>query len=73
MFPIRATVQKLFSALNSPQINTTQVRTKVRYHLPKPTEVKRFRKQGLLKKLETPQGRRLLQQRILKGDFVIAH
>lgn len=79
MLLIRNTVQRLFSATNcggcqplNVQINSIQVRTKTRNYIPHPTETKRVRKQGLLKKLQTPQGRRELMLRILRGDKVIA-
>ncbi|KAG9508816.1 Cytosolic Fe-S cluster assembly factor NUBP2 [Fragariocoptes setiger] len=42
-----------------------QIRTKVRYYLPYPTEVKRVRKQGYRVKIQTVNGRRELMQRIL--------
>lgn len=72
MFFIRTTVQKLFSSNNNNiSLNAIQVRTKVRYHLPNPTEVKRVRKQGFLKRTQTTNGRKLLMERILRGDKVI--
>lgn len=64
------TIQRLFVGLNLN--NSIQIRTKVIYHLPKPTEVKRVRKQGFLKRVKTPIGRRYMMERILRGDKVIA-
>lgn len=74
MLLLRATVQKLFSSsiCGGIGVNNSQIRTKVRYHLPHPTEVKRVRKQGFLKKVKTVNGRRYLMERILRGDKVIA-
>lgn len=78
MLIIRNNIQKLFTACTNfcqplgSNLNSTQVRTKVRYHLPYPTETKRVRKQGFLKKTQTESGRRQLMSRILKGDKVIA-
>lgn len=78
MLIIRCNIQKLFSAYTNfcqplgSNLNSTQIRTKVRYHLPYPTETKRVRKQGFHKKTQTPTGRRQLMLRILKGDKVIA-
>lgn len=72
MFLIKTVFEKLFSANNIKTLNTIQVRTKVRYHLPNPTEVKRVRKQGFLKRTQTTNGRKLLMERILRGDKVIS-
>lgn len=55
-----------------PLINSTQIRTKVRYYLPYPTEVKRVRKQGFRTKVQTKAGRRILMTRLLRGEKVIA-
>lgn len=88
MFIIKNTLQKLFTnpLIRSPiagivcggnggggaQINATQIRTKVIYHLPRPTEVKRVRKQGFKKRLSTPGGKLVLMNRILAGEKVIS-
>lgn len=80
MFPIRASVSRLFNPLtcsiNAIQPNLTnfnQVRNKPRYYFPFPTEVKRVRKQGFLTLVKSPEGRRKLMQEILKKKKVIAH
>lgn len=77
MFLIRNTIQRLFSLQNAYQglnvnVNLNQFRSKSRYYLPNPTEVKRVRKQGFKRKLQTAAGRKILMDRILKGDKVIA-
>jgi len=45
---------------------------RVRIEYPVPSEVKRFRKDSLNHRMSSEGGRRLLQQRILNGDNVIA-
>ncbi|XP_011877901.1 PREDICTED: 39S ribosomal protein L34, mitochondrial [Vollenhovia emeryi] len=51
----------------------TFVRNRVRYHFPRPSETKRIKKHGWLTRLSTPNGRRILQRRILKGKHVLSH
>ena len=83
MLLIGKTIQRLVSSQLLPNpstaiitsgagINVTQIRTKVIYHLPKPTEVRRVRKQGYLTRVKTPIGRRYMMERILKGDKIVA-
>lgn len=49
-------------------VNSVQIRTAVIYHLPKPTEVKRVRKQGYKTRVKTKIGRQYIMTRILRGD-----
>lgn len=77
MFLLRTTIQKLFTnTINQQQakiqLNSTQIRTKVIYYLPNPTETKRVRKQGFAKKVKTVNGRKELMFKILRGDKVIS-
>lgn len=49
------------------------VRTKIRNYFPKPRETKRLRNHGFAKRMSTPEGRRVIWRRILKGKWVLAH
>ncbi|CAK9805913.1 39S ribosomal protein L34, mitochondrial [Anthophora quadrimaculata] len=48
-------------------------RSAVRYHFPKPNELKRFKRQSWQARMATPNGRKILMRRILKGKYVLAH
>lgn len=81
MFILRNTIQRLFpnqlsctSQITSTLgVNSNQIRTKVIDYNPKPTETKRFRKVGFLTRVKTPSGRKLMMEKILKGDKCIGH
>ncbi|KAI4495930.1 hypothetical protein M0802_008145 [Mischocyttarus mexicanus] len=47
--------------------------TKPRYNFPKPSEYKRVIKLGWNARMSTPEGRRVLMRRILKGKHVLSH
>ncbi|XP_025416814.1 39S ribosomal protein L34, mitochondrial [Sipha flava] len=49
------------------------IRTKTRYHFPRPSEKKRIKKHGWWTRMATLAGRRTLQRRILKGRYVLSH
>ncbi|XP_012057740.1 PREDICTED: 39S ribosomal protein L34, mitochondrial [Atta cephalotes] len=51
----------------------TFVRNRMRYHFPHPNERKRIKKHGWFARLSTPNGRKILQKRILKGKHVLSH
>ncbi|GAB1862859.1 Large ribosomal subunit protein bL34m [Camponotus japonicus] len=51
----------------------TLVRNRMRYHFPQPNERKRIKKHGWFARLATPNGRKILQRRILKGKHVLSH
>ncbi|XP_018338692.1 PREDICTED: 39S ribosomal protein L34, mitochondrial [Trachymyrmex septentrionalis] len=51
----------------------TFVRNRMRYHFPHPSERKRIKKHGWFARLSTPNGRKILQRRILKGKHVLSH
>ncbi|XP_011207245.1 39S ribosomal protein L34, mitochondrial [Bactrocera dorsalis] len=53
--------------------NRTILKTKLRCHFPKPREVKRINVHGWDKRMSTPEGRRVLMRRILKGRHVLSH
>ncbi|XP_012280612.1 39S ribosomal protein L34, mitochondrial [Orussus abietinus] len=53
--------------------NLTFVRTIVRRHFPRPSETKRIKVHGWLKRMSTPNGRKILMRRILKGRHVLSH
>ena len=52
---------------------TIPVRTNIRCHFPRPSEVKRIRRHGWKARMATPAGRRVLMRRILKGRHVLSH
>ncbi|TGZ49292.1 Uncharacterized protein DBV15_03086 [Temnothorax longispinosus] len=45
----------------------------MRYHFPHPNERRRIKRHGWSARLSTPNGRKILQRRILKGKHVISH
>ncbi|KAH8411065.1 hypothetical protein KR222_011273, partial [Zaprionus bogoriensis] len=49
------------------------LKPKVRCHFPKPREVKRINVHGWEARMSTPEGRRVLMRRILKGRHCISH
>lgn len=49
------------------------VRNKMRYHFPHPNERMRIKKFGWFARMATPNGRKILQRRILKGKHVLSH
>ncbi|XP_018399199.1 PREDICTED: 39S ribosomal protein L34, mitochondrial [Cyphomyrmex costatus] len=51
----------------------TFVRNRMRYHFPHANERKRIKKHGWLTRMSTPNGRKILQRRILKGKHVLSH
>ncbi|XP_050668225.1 39S ribosomal protein L34, mitochondrial [Leptidea sinapis] len=51
----------------------SSVRTKVRCYFPRPNEVKRIRRHGWEHRISTPNGRRIIMRRLLKGRFVLSH
>ncbi|XP_011703227.1 PREDICTED: 39S ribosomal protein L34, mitochondrial [Wasmannia auropunctata] len=53
--------------------NLTFVRNRMRYHFPHPSETKRIKRHGWFARLATPNGRKILQRRILKGKHVLSH
>ncbi|KAL9915631.1 39S ribosomal protein L34, mitochondrial [Glossina fuscipes] len=53
--------------------NRAILKPKVRCHFPKPREVKRINVHGWDKRMSTPEGRRVLMRRILKGRHNISH
>ncbi|XP_026325876.1 39S ribosomal protein L34, mitochondrial [Hyposmocoma kahamanoa] len=49
------------------------IRTKVRCYFPRPSEVKRVRRHGWEYRMSTPNGRKIIMRRILKGRHVLSH
>ncbi|XP_030370126.1 39S ribosomal protein L34, mitochondrial [Scaptodrosophila lebanonensis] len=49
------------------------LKTKLRCHFPKPREVKRINVHGWEARLSTPEGRRVIMRRILKGRHNLSH
>ncbi|XP_018571210.1 39S ribosomal protein L34, mitochondrial [Anoplophora glabripennis] len=52
---------------------TIPTRNVIRVHFPRPSERKRIKRHGWLKRMSTPSGRRIIMNRILKGRFVYTH
>ncbi|KOC68228.1 39S ribosomal protein L34, mitochondrial [Habropoda laboriosa] len=48
-------------------------RGKMRYHFPHPSERLRIKRHGWEARMSTPNGRKILMRRILKGKYVLAH
>ncbi|XP_017467787.1 PREDICTED: 39S ribosomal protein L34, mitochondrial [Rhagoletis zephyria] len=53
--------------------NRAILKSKVRCHFPKPREVKRINVHGWHQRMSTPEGRRVLMRRILKGRHILSH
>uniref|UniRef100_A0A1Q3FIC8 Large ribosomal subunit protein bL34m n=1 Tax=Culex tarsalis TaxID=7177 RepID=A0A1Q3FIC8_CULTA len=53
--------------------STLSARTVIRNQFPRARETKRVRVHGWWKRMATPEGRRLLMRRILKGRHSISH
>ncbi|KAH8314506.1 hypothetical protein KR059_010964 [Drosophila kikkawai] len=53
--------------------NRALLKPKVRCHFPKPKEVKRINVHGWDTRMSTPEGRRVLMRRILKGRHDLSH
>ncbi|XP_059061014.1 large ribosomal subunit protein bL34m [Achroia grisella] len=51
----------------------TALRNKVRCYFPRPNEVKRVHRHGWQKRISTPNGRRIIMRRLLKGRYVLTH
>ncbi|CAB3244779.1 unnamed protein product [Arctia plantaginis] len=51
----------------------SSVRTKVRCYFPRPNEVRRVRRHGWETRISTPNGRKVVMRRLLKGRFVLSH
>ncbi|XP_012161332.1 39S ribosomal protein L34, mitochondrial [Ceratitis capitata] len=58
---------------NAHVFNRAILKPKVRCHFPKPREVKRINVHGWESRMSTPEGRRVLMRRILKGRHVLSH
>nr|XP_022905023.1 39S ribosomal protein L34, mitochondrial [Onthophagus taurus] len=52
---------------------TVSVRNVIRCHFPRPSERKRVKRHGFLKRMQTFGGQRVLMRRILKGKHVYSH
>lgn len=45
----------------------------MRYHFPHPNERRRIKRHGWITRMLTPNGRKILMRRILKGKYVLSH
>ncbi|XP_041981058.1 39S ribosomal protein L34, mitochondrial [Aricia agestis] len=82
MQPLRKITQSLQSpnhiapstSLVKPELSLfTSIRTKIRCYFPRPNEVRRVRRHGWATRMSTPNGRRTIMRRILKGRYVLSH
>ncbi|XP_038221963.1 39S ribosomal protein L34, mitochondrial [Zerene cesonia] len=78
MQPIRLSLQTVAPVSNTTLVKPdscllTAIRTKVRCYFPRPNEVRRVRRHGWEHRISTPNGRRIIMRRILKGRFVLTH
>ena len=78
MFVLRTAIQRLLSSpltltsSRNSNLNAIQIRTKVIYHLPRPSETKRYRKLSFKQRVKTPVGRRYIMERMLRGDKIVS-
>lgn len=58
---------------NSGSLFNQATRSIIRCHFPRPSERKRVKRHGWNKRMSTPEGRRVLMNRILKGRWIYSH
>ncbi|CAL7946398.1 unnamed protein product [Xylocopa violacea] len=51
----------------------TLSRSRSRYHFPHPNERRRIKRHGWETRMSTPNGRRILMRRIVKGKYILSH
>ncbi|KAJ0175053.1 hypothetical protein K1T71_009194 [Dendrolimus kikuchii] len=62
------------TTLVKPEVfSLSSIRTKVRCYFPRPNEVRRIRRHGWAYRMSTPNGRRVIMRRLLKGRYVLSH
>lgn len=69
--PVTATVSSLLNPARS--ISLSAVVFNVRNHFPRPSEIKRVKRYGWKARMSTPNGRKVIMRRILKGRHVLTH
>ena len=57
----------------SPAWSLIQRRTNIRNNFPRAKETKRVKVHGWAKRMSTPEGRRIIMRRFLKGRHVLSH
>ena len=72
---LSSSILKLGNNDETPSTNPFQiaVRNITRVHFPRPSEVKRIRRHGWKKRMSTPEGRKIIMKRILKGTYILTH
>ncbi|XP_066595694.1 large ribosomal subunit protein bL34m [Prorops nasuta] len=55
------------------QGNLISIRNRMRYHFPHPSERKRIKRQGFWARMATPEGRRVIQRKLVKGKWILGH
>ncbi|XP_065167559.1 large ribosomal subunit protein bL34m [Atheta coriaria] len=71
--PVMNITQSLTETVKSFAFFGQSIRTVIRCHFPRPSERKRIKRHGYKKRMSTPEGRRILMRKILKGCFVLSH
>ncbi|KAL0870670.1 hypothetical protein ABMA27_005617 [Loxostege sticticalis] len=61
------------SLVQPESFSLSSIRTKVRCYFPRPNEVRRVRRHGWNTRMSTPNGRRVILRRLLKGRHVLTH
>ncbi|CAH0687722.1 unnamed protein product [Spodoptera exigua] len=74
LFQMASTVAPCTTSLAKPDcFSVSSIRTKVRCYFPRPNEVRRVNRHGWKTRMSTPNGRRVIMRRLLKGRFVLTH
>ncbi|XP_026741078.1 39S ribosomal protein L34, mitochondrial [Trichoplusia ni] len=61
------------SLVKPDNFSLSSIRNKVRCYFPRPNEVRRVRRHGWETRMSTPNGRKVIMRRLLKGRFVLTH
>ncbi|KAJ8714648.1 hypothetical protein PYW07_002873 [Mythimna separata] len=70
---VASTISPATSIVKPDSFLLSSVRTKVRCYFPRPNEVRRVNRHGWKTRISTPNGRRIIMRRLLKGRFVLSH
>ncbi|KAF9814308.1 hypothetical protein SFRURICE_015245 [Spodoptera frugiperda] len=70
---VASTVAPSTSLVKPDCFSLSSIRTKVRCYFPRPNEVRRVNRHGWKTRISTPNGRRVIMRRLLKGRFVLTH
>ncbi|KAJ8718583.1 hypothetical protein PYW08_002820 [Mythimna loreyi] len=70
---VASTMSPATSLVKPDCFSLSSVRTKVRCYFPRPNEVRRVNRHGWKSRISTPNGRKVIMRRLLKGRFVLSH